>query len=369
MLGEPSNADSHLDWAVISTSISLAPQPPRTSPRREPVHYRITGPGGIQNVPWPANYSWWTLMSKRCVALCPPGTVSAEQSRHEEVVSMVDEQSPVIPGDPTRHDPATSGAGPLEGGISDAGLQAHVASEDEDLQTSLAALSQLATGQLTLTDALTRVAEFAVLAIPGADGAGLTLLEKDHHDTIVASAPFVGEVDAIQYGIGEGPCITAVAEAHTVRSGSVDTDRQWPRFGPQVGRLGVHSVLSLPLLTADGVLGAMNVYAHERDAFDEHAALIGELFAVPAAIAVQNAQVLAQAKRLATQLQAALINRATIDQALGILMSRVGCGAEEAFERLRHISQSENQKLHSVAQGILDEAVRRARARHTGPEA
>jgi GAF domain-containing protein len=228
-------------------------------------------------------------------------------------------------------------------------------------------LSQLATGQMQLSDALTRVAEFAVQAIPGADGAGVTLLEKNRADTIVASAPFVAQVDAIQYGMAEGPCITAATEARTVRSGSLASDQQWPRFGPRVGRLGVHSVLSIPLLISDGVLGAMNVYAHERDAFDEHATLIGELFAVPAAIAVQNAQVLAQARRLTAQLQAALTSRSTIDQAMGILMSRVGCDPDEAFDRLKQISQSKNKKLHAIATNILDDAIRTARARHTRP--
>jgi hypothetical protein len=72
---------------------------------------------------------------------------------------------------------------------------------------------------MDLPDVLTRVAEFAVRAIPGADGAGVTLIEAGHADTIVASAPFVGLVDDIQYGIAEGPCITAAAEARTVRSG------------------------------------------------------------------------------------------------------------------------------------------------------
>lgn len=50
----------------------------------------------------------------------------------------------------------------------------------------------------------------------------------------------------------------------------------------------------------------MNVYAHAKDAFDERAEQLGELFAVPAAIAVQNAQILAQTRRLAAHLQAAL---------------------------------------------------------------
>jgi GAF domain-containing protein len=233
--------------------------------------------------------------------------------------------------------------------------------DDGDLRTSLVALSHLATGQMQLEDVLTRVAEFAVSAIPGADGVGLTLLESGRADTMVASAPFVAEVDAIQYGIEEGPCITSAAEARTVRSGELDTDPQWPRFGPQIGHLGVHSALSVPLLTHAGVLGAMNVYAHERDAFDEDGARIGELFAEPAAIAVQNAHVLAQAQRLAAQLQVALANQATIDQAIGILMSRHGGNPEQAMDQLSQTSHEQHERLHIVALRIVDDAVQRAR--------
>lgn len=258
-----------------------------------------------------------------------------------------------------------AGAGPPSADVLSA---THTVSRDEydddHLRSSLASLARLATAQLELRDVLTRVAEFAVAAIPGADGAGLTLLEAGRADTIVASAPFVAEVDAIQYGIEEGPCITAASEGRTVRSGELSTDEQWPEFGPRIGKLGVHSVLSLPLLTPAGVVGAMNVYAHPRNAFSDHAAAIGELFAVPAAIAVQNAQVLAQTKRLAGQLQTALTSRAVIDQALGILMSRTGSTSEMAFDRLRERSQADNVKLRDVAQRVVDEAVRRARARH-----
>ena len=245
------------------------------------------------------------------------------------------------------------------------GARSQSVEDEDDLQASLAALSRLSTGRLNLEDLLVRVATFAVQAIPGADGAGLTMLEHDRADTIVASAPFVSEIDAIQYGIGEGPCISAALERATMRSGSLGGERRWPRFGPRAGRLGVHSVLSLPLLTPDGVFGAMNVYARGRDAFDEHAARIGELFAVPAAIAVQNALVLAQTKRLAATLQAAVTARAVIDQAVGILMSRSGCTADEAFDRLRRLGQTRRLKLAVVARSILDDAVARARARRT----
>ena len=240
--------------------------------------------------------------------------------------------------------------------------QTRLDAEDADLSGSLAGLSQLS-ASLGLEGMLTRVATYAVRAIPGADGAGLTLLEKDRADIIVKSAEFVRVIDDIQYGVGEGPCISAAAEAATMRSGSLGGDRRWPRFGPRAGRAGVHSVLSFPLITPGGVVGAMNVYAHAKDAFDERAEQLGEIFATPAAITVHNAQILAQTERLAGRLQAALTNRALIDQAIGILRSRSGGTAEEAFDRLRQLSQHEHAKLAAIAENMVREAVRRARAR------
>jgi transcriptional regulator with GAF, ATPase, and Fis domain len=240
--------------------------------------------------------------------------------------------------------------------------------EDEDLRDSLAGLSRLATNRLPLEDLLTRVATYAVQAIPGADGAGLTLLEEGRSDTIVATAAFVREIDDVQYGMGQGPCITAAQDGRTVRSGSLGADSRWPRFGGTIARLGVHSVMSLPLITPDGVVGAMNVYAHAKNAFDDRAAELGEFYAIPAAISVQNAQALAQTQRVASQLKSALETRAVVDRAVGIMMSRSGGTEHAALERLRAMSQHEHQKLAEVAEQIVHEAVRRAQARHRTDE-
>lgn len=237
--------------------------------------------------------------------------------------------------------------------------------EDADLAASLTELSQLSAGRVGLVEMLTRVAEMAVQAIPGADGAGLTLMEPDRADVIVKSAEFVRQIDDIQYGLGQGPCISAAEQGRTMRSGSLGGDPRWPRFGPRAGRLGVHSVLSLPLVTPSGVIGAMNVYAHARNAFDHHAEELGESFAVPAAISVHNAQILSQSQRLATQLQAALRTRPVIDQAIGIVRSRSGYTAEEAFDTLRQLSQNQHVKLAELAGRIVEEAAAAARARRT----
>jgi AmiR/NasT family two-component response regulator len=52
-----------------------------------------------------------------------------------------------------------------------------------------------------------------------------------------------------------------------------------------------------------------------------------------------------------------------IDQAIGIIRARTGVSADEAFDRLTKISQAENTKLRVVAERLVEEAVRRARAR------
>jgi len=56
--------------------------------------------------------------------------------------------------------------------------------------------------------------------------------EDDRANTIVATAAFVSEIDDIQYGIGQGPCITAAREGQTVMSGSLGSDPRWRSRGP-----------------------------------------------------------------------------------------------------------------------------------------
>lgn len=232
------------------------------------------------------------------------------------------------------------------------------------MAAGLSGLAGLLSGQRGLEQTLVRVAELAVRAIPGAQGAGLTLLETDRPQTVVTTAEFVRQVDDIQYALNEGPCVSAALHGKTLMSGNLGGEVQWPRFGPRVGRLGVHSALSLPLLLPERVLGAMNVYAHGKDVFDQRAVDVGEVFAGPAAVSVPNAQMLAQAELLVGELQEALLSRAQIDQALGVVMSRSGVSATEAFARLRSLSQSRSVKVSVVAADLLEQAVARARARH-----
>lgn len=239
------------------------------------------------------------------------------------------------------------------------------AADRDGLQGALSGLAGIVAGVAPLSGLLERVAGFAVDAIPGAQGVGVTLFQAGRADVMVASTDFVRAVDEVQYSLMEGPCVSAAAQRRTVRTALLARDPQWPRFGPRVARLGVQSALSLPLVVGDRVVGALNVYSRERDAFDDHAQQLAEQFAGPAAVAVANAHVLDQARIVAEQLQTRLKSRAVVDQAVGIVMSRRGTAAAEAFASLQSMGRRDNVKLNAAALTIVDEAVRRARARHS----
>lgn len=59
-------------------------------------------------------------------------------------------------------------------------------------------------------------------------------------------------------------------------------------------------------------------------------------------------------QHLTENLRIALSSRATIDQAIGIMMARQRCSPEEAFATLRTISQHRNVKLRHVVTNIIN---------------
>lgn len=236
------------------------------------------------------------------------------------------------------------------------------------LHTSLVDLAALVTGTSGPPDFLEQVATYAAHAIPGADGAGVTLLRLDRAnnrvEALAASDPFVAEIDRLQYvTVNEGPSITAASERRTVRSGSLYGEKLWPHFGPWVGQLGIQSALSLPLLIPGQVLGAIGVYARGKDVFDDHTQELGELLAAPVAVAVHNALTLSQAITLTTRLQTSLAARPVTDEAAGLIRTRTGLSSAKAREQLHTMSQQEHLKLIEVAQHLVDDAAQRARAR------
>lgn len=232
-----------------------------------------------------------------------------------------------------------------------------------DLSPALMKLVQIPLGQVDLASVLHSIAHVLHESITGVDGACIRFVEADRADVVAGTEKFATELERLQDELGEGPSLSAAAGAQPVMSGSLGGEPRWSRFGPRAGRVGLHSVLALPL-RVEPPLGAVTLYAKAKNAFtDPVAAQRAQLVTAAASAVIVNAQQLAAANRLAASAHWAMTEGAVVERAVGILMSRRGSGPDEALTALRDLSQRQNVKLAELATSMVDEAARRARDR------
>jgi GAF domain-containing protein len=205
-----------------------------------------------------------------------------------------------------------------------------------------------------LQESLRRVAELSVRAVYGADGAGVTWVVAKKPTTVTAAGDFVRRIDEIQYALDEGPCLQAYSTQEMILVESLEKEVRWPRFTPAALTHGLRGIVAAPLSVHGARLGALNIYALEAEVLDESAVDTAALFAEQAAIVLANAVAFTRAQTTAVNLGEALNSRAVIDMAKGIVMVRELCGPEEAFEKLRQMSQTSHRKLREVAQELVD---------------
>lgn len=219
------------------------------------------------------------------------------------------------------------------------------------------ALSATFSNRSALKDFMAQVACDAVTSVPGADGAGVTLTQDGVAVVTAASEPFVVEVDAVQYGLDEGPCVTAVKDRRVLSSGTLGVgETRWPNFGVGAAALGVHSVASFPLIVAGDVVGSINMYAYAENAFGYDTLAAGVKFAGPAAVRVQHASAAATAQLLHAELDGVISERAVIEAAIGVLMFRGGIDADTALEHLHRIVDLQHVELATVAAVLVADA-------------
>jgi transcriptional regulator with GAF, ATPase, and Fis domain len=202
-------------------------------------------------------------------------------------------------------------------------------------------------GQEDVQHTLQRIVDLAVDTVDGCDHAGISLLRNKKGITPAASDGIPARVDAIQYEVDEGPCLSAIRDHQIFQTGDLSREARWPRFSARARReTGVTSMLSFQLFVAGDTLGALNLYSKSADAFDHQAKAVGSVFAAHAAMALSTAL-------HEEQMAEALQSRDVIGQAKGMLMAREGVDAEEAFAVLKRASQRLNVKLREVATQVV----------------
>ena len=222
---------------------------------------------------------------------------------------------------------------------------------------ALVALSGFLFSELSLGETLTKVAEITTDALPGANMAGIAMLDEyGRVQTGVYTDPMSPEIDAGQYESGRGPCLDAWRTGHIVRIDdmtSAGTD--YPEFAAAAIKHGVLSTISFPMSAGGQGIGALNLYGSEERAFTADDEAVGTELTAAASVVLSNAHAYWTAVELGEGLTEAMKSRAVIEQAKGMLMaSNRNLDADGAFDLLRRASQRENVKLRDIAQRIVD---------------
>jgi hypothetical protein len=202
------------------------------------------------------------------------------------------------------------------------------------------------------SDALAAVSEIAVTRVPGVDWASITEGVDGRFSTVVATDENARAVDEIQYELGTGPCVDAITQDTTFRTGCLEDDQRWPEFSRRASdAFGVHSMLSFRLyLEDDSRIAGLNLYSTGPAAFDDDAETVGTLVATHGALAIAAAT----AREQATNLHRALVNSRQIGMAMGVLMATCKLTHAHAFDVLRVASQDSNRKLIDIATEVVN---------------
>ena len=187
-----------------------------------------------------------------------------------------------------------------------------------------------------------------VEAVPHAQDAAITVVKAGHFSTIASTSDVPNQSTAFSTKPVRGHVWTRSSSTRCSApeisarkaAGRTSPAAPWPRWC---------SMLSMRLFLQQDTLGALNLYAGDRDAFSDHDRAIGTAFAAHAAIALQAAHDHEQLQNLRT----ALDSSRRIGAALGILMCRHNLTERQAFDLMVKANQHSNRKLRLVADDVL----------------
>ncbi|MET9444664.1 GAF and ANTAR domain-containing protein [Streptomyces sp. NPDC006610] len=213
-----------------------------------------------------------------------------------------------------------------------------------ELADALTVAAQQLHETVTPHNTLRTAVRLAVHLLPGAEHAGISVVERgDHRRTVAWTDDVVRTAEEAAPDERDRPPYWAqLWNSPVVRLG----DGEAEDGGSAPAAVGLRSALALRLRADRRSLTVLTAYARKPHAFDDAAVRVGRLFTAHVSIALDSATV-------REQLTEAMRTRDLIGQATGILMERLDIDAAEAFESLVRASQRENVKLRELARRIV----------------
>ncbi len=114
-------------------------------------------------------------------------------------------------------------------------------------------------------------------------------------------------------------------------------------------KVGLQSLLSVPLSVKGTVIGVLNNYTSHPHRFTQYEVDIMTTVASQAAIVIENAELMLKTKVIQDELE----SRKVVERAKGIMMRQQGMTEEEAFRKIQKQSMDMRKTMREIAEAII----------------
>ena len=109
------------------------------------------------------------------------------------------------------------------------------------------------------------------------------------------------------------------------------------------------SMLSVPLVVKERVIGVINCYSQRPRRFSEVEVYLLTSVANQAAVAIENTELMVKTRVIQEELEA----RKLVDRAKEMLMAKKGLSGQAAFRRMQKMSMNTRKPMRDIAEAIL----------------
>lgn len=210
-----------------------------------------------------------------------------------------------------------------------------------------------------------RIGEACLVDLPVSRGAITVMAGANRQQPVWVSDDVAGQLDQLQFSLGEGPCVEAFTEGTPVLVPDLAevAGHRWPMFAAAARRTPVRALYVLPLQIGAIAVGVLDLYRDEPGMLTT-TELAGALRAADAALwtllglragstAVEGAP--GGADRW---LDGSPLRHTEVYQATGMVMAQIGTDPENALSRMRAYAFVHDRAIDEVARDVVARRLR-----------
>jgi signal transduction protein with GAF and PtsI domain len=148
--------------------------------------------------------------------------------------------------------------------------------------------------------------------------------------------------------IGKSLISRVVKERRPLIVNDVTQEREY-LYPDLAKREGVRSLISLPMIARERVIGVVNVYSGEARVFSEEDMKVLTTVCDQAALAIENTNLAAAVQESEEALEA----RKQVDRAKSLLQRQLKISEDEAYRRLRQQSMKSRRTMREIAEAVI----------------